>query len=136
MAISQNPDNEIRGADNEGRFKTKYVLGVAIAVALIAFSAGNLRNLDVNSFLEDSVEKISDMGPYGYLYFAAVYVLAEVLAIPAMPLTASSGYLFGLFPGMLTVLLSATIAACISFFVGRTVLRDWAREKTASENFS
>ena len=43
-----------------------------------------------------------------------------------MPLTASSGYLFGLVPGALVVLASATIAACISFFIGRTFLRDWA----------
>lgn len=57
-----------------------------------------------------------------------VYILAELLAIPAMPLTASSGYLFGLVPGTLLVIISATIAASISFVVGRTYLRSWAQE--------
>ena len=35
----------------------------------------------------------------GYLYFAAIYVVAEMFAIPAVPLTASAGYLFGVGPG-------------------------------------
>jgi uncharacterized membrane protein YdjX (TVP38/TMEM64 family) len=44
-----------------------------------------------------------------------------------MPLTAASGYLFGLFPGTAVVLASATIAAFISFLIGRTYLRTWAQ---------
>ena len=55
-------------------------------------------------------------------------MIAEVLAIPAMPLTASSGFLFGLVPGFITVLVSATIAASISFFIGRTFLYEWAQK--------
>jgi uncharacterized membrane protein YdjX (TVP38/TMEM64 family) len=43
-------------------------------------------------------------------------------------LTASSGYLFGAFPGALLVLFSATIAASISFAIGRTLLRGWAEK--------
>ena len=57
-----------------------------------------------------------------------IYILAEVLAIPVAPLTASSGYLFGLLPGTLLVLTSSTVAASISFFIGRTFLRTWAQE--------
>jgi uncharacterized membrane protein YdjX (TVP38/TMEM64 family) len=56
------------------------------------------------------------------------YIAAEVLAIPAVALTASSGYLFGAFPGALLVLVSATIAASISFAIGRTLLRAWAEK--------
>ena len=62
-----------------------------------------------------------------------IYIVAEVLAVPALPLTASSGYLFGLIPGFLTVLVSATIAASISFLIGRTLLRDWAQKIASGE---
>ena len=58
-------------------------------------------------------------------------IVAEILAIPAFPLTASSGYLFGLIPGTLTVLVSATIAATISFYLGRTFLKGWAQNYTS-----
>lgn len=38
--------------------------------------------------------------------------------------------MFGLIPGTITVLISATIAACISFYIGRTILRGWASKVT------
>jgi len=105
----------------------KYAVPAAVAVLVAGLlTANHAGGMDFSPLFERTVAKIASLGPYGYLYFAMVYVVAEVLAIPAMPLTASSGYLFGLFPGFLTVLMSATVGACISFFIGRTMLRGWA----------
>ena len=59
------------------------------------------------------------------MYFFVVYVAAEVLALPAVPLTASAGYLFGVAPGTAIVLLAAAVAASVSFLIGRTIGRDW-----------
>ena len=56
-----------------------------------------------------------------------MYILAEVFAVPAVALTASSGYLFGFVPGALIVLASATIAASVSFLLGRTLFKEWAQ---------
>ena len=100
-----------------------------VAIAGFGVAAANhVGGIDFGPLLEQSIAKIESLGPYGYLYFAMVYVVAEVLAVPALPLTASSGYLFGLIPGFVTVLISATIAASISFFIGRTLLREWAQK--------
>ena len=44
---------------------------------------------------------------------------------PAVPLTASAGYLFGVAPGTAVVLLAAAVAASVSFLIGRTIGRDW-----------
>ena len=87
--------------------------------------------VDMNHVLDKAVDRIAASGPYGYLYFALVYIAAEMLAIPVFPLTASSGYLFGLVPGYCTVLISATLAAMASFFIGRTLLREWATQFTS-----
>lgn len=75
--------------------------------------------------LEECIDSVQDMGTVGVLYFGLFYVLAEVLAIPALPLTLSAGYLFGLPTGVAVVLSSATIAASIAFLIGKTVLRSW-----------
>jgi uncharacterized membrane protein YdjX (TVP38/TMEM64 family) len=68
------------------------------------------------------------MGPLGMLFFAVIYVVAEILAIPGFPLVASAGYLFGVVEGTALVLASAAIAASISFWIGRTALRTYVED--------
>mmetsp|Transcript_2346 Transcript_2346/g.3281 ORF Transcript_2346/g.3281 Transcript_2346/m.3281 type:complete len:414 (-) Transcript_2346:256-1497(-) len=75
--------------------------------------------------LQAVVESVESMGPLGYAYFFTVYTVAEILAIPAIPLTASAGYLFGVRDGTAVVLLSASVAAATSFIIGRTFLRSY-----------
>lgn len=80
---------------------------------------------DPTPTLEMIVSKIDAMGPMGVVYFGLLYTLAEVLAIPAFPLTASAGYLFGIVAGTCVVIVSASIAAAFSFMIGRTILRSY-----------
>jgi uncharacterized membrane protein YdjX (TVP38/TMEM64 family) len=78
---------------------------------------------DPTAALEQFSEFVESMGPAGPLYFGLAYTIAEVFSIPAVPLTATAGYLFGVEKGTLVVLLSASTAASISFLIGRTFLR-------------
>lgn len=80
---------------------------------------------DPGAALDHVVELTDSMGPLGIAYFGVAYCIAEILAIPAIPLTASAGYLFGPVKGTAIVLLSASIAAGVSFTIGRTLLRDY-----------
>ena len=80
---------------------------------------------DPQSTLEAVVNSVQEMGPNGYIYFGVVYTVAEILAIPAIPLTASAGYLFGVRNGTIVVLMAASIAASVSFLIGRTFLRTY-----------
>jgi len=75
--------------------------------------------------LQGVTDSVEAMGPLGPLYFGLIYLVAEVLAVPATPLTLSAGYLFGVTEGTAVVLLSATIAASVAFWVGKTFLRGW-----------
>lgn len=86
-----------------------------------------MAHFEVKEALSAAVGVIEDAGPMGYLYFAIIYTLAELVAVPAVPLTASSGYLFGVVRGTSVVLFSATIAASISFLLARTFLRDYVQ---------
>lgn len=109
---------------------------LAIAAALSAASSFDFSSIhavaavegvikDPSAALDQVVQTVEAMGPLGAVYFGVVYTLAEVLAIPAIPLTASAGYLFGPVEGTAVVLFSASIAAGISFMIGRTLLRDY-----------
>lgn len=80
---------------------------------------------DPGAALDRVVELTDSMGNLGMAYFGVAYCIAEILAVPAIPLTASAGYLFGPLKGTAVVLLSASIAAAVSFQIGRTLLRDY-----------
>jgi len=80
---------------------------------------------DPGAALERVVELTDSMGTLGIAYFGIAYCVAEILAVPAIPLTASAGYLFGPVKGTAVVLLSASVAAGVSFQIGRTLLRDY-----------
>jgi uncharacterized membrane protein YdjX (TVP38/TMEM64 family) len=114
------------------------VSGLAIAHSLglgpqDAIEAGQRFFTDPQQALQDVVESVQAMGPLAPVYFGIMYLIAEILAIPATPLTLSAGYLFGLYKGVGVVLLAASIAASISFFIGKTFLRSWV-ETVLEEN--
>jgi uncharacterized membrane protein YdjX (TVP38/TMEM64 family) len=79
--------------------------------------------------LQSVVDSVHDMGPMGLVYFGLIYLVAEILAVPATPLTLSAGCLFGVTRGTAVVLVSATLAATFAFWIGKTVLRSWVEEK-------
>jgi uncharacterized membrane protein YdjX (TVP38/TMEM64 family) len=79
--------------------------------------------------LQSVVNSVQDMGSVGLLYFGLIYLVAEILAVPATPLTLSAGVLFGVAKGTAVVLLSASIAASVAFWIGKTVLRSWVEER-------
>ena len=72
--------------------------------------------------MTDLIEDIKEIGPAAPLFFGLLYCIAEILAIPATPLTLSAGYLFGLYHGTLVVLAAGTVAACAGFAIGKTAL--------------
>jgi uncharacterized membrane protein YdjX (TVP38/TMEM64 family) len=117
--------NSEESEDGSGKSLLFFPVALTAIAAVWLVQTGRVPGdgVDFTVLFNDAVDKIRDMGPLGYIYFATFYVFAEVLAVPAIPLTASSGYLFGLVPGTITVLISATIAAAISFYIGRTFLR-------------
>jgi uncharacterized membrane protein YdjX (TVP38/TMEM64 family) len=97
---------------------------------------GTIQNFIYNpqTVLEDCIDSVQDRGAVGVLYFGMFYVLAEILAVPAVPLTLSAGYLFGIPTGVAVVLCSATIAASIAFLIGKTVLRSWVESAIVEGN--
>lgn len=67
---------------------------------------------------------IEDLGPSGWLIFAAVYIVGTVLLVPVSVLTVVAGFAFGLAIGFPLVVVSATIGATLAFLVSRHLLHD------------
>ena len=60
---------------------------------------------------------IADLGPWGAVMFAGVYIIATVLLVPVSVLTIVAGLAFGLAWGFALVVVSATIGATLAFLV-------------------
>jgi uncharacterized membrane protein YdjX (TVP38/TMEM64 family) len=86
---------------------------------------------DPQQSLQAVIDFVQEAGPMGPLIFGVVYFLAEILAVPATPLTLSAGYLFGFPMGSAIVLVAATLAASAAFFIGKTFLRQWIEQLLA-----
>ncbi|MEW5302576.1 MAG: hypothetical protein WDW36_005345 [Sanguina aurantia] len=81
----------------------------------------------IQQFLNFFIVAVDEWGPLGYAAYAGVYIVLEVLAVPAIPLTMTAGVIFNPVVGTLVTSLSATIAATIAFLIARYLARDKIR---------
>lgn len=95
---------------------------------LILFLAGSSVATATGLFRPDTLLQIAQwfesLGPNGVYLYGLLYFLLELVAVPAIPLTLGSGYLFGLVKGTITVSVASTLAASAAFLIARYGLRE------------
>jgi uncharacterized membrane protein YdjX (TVP38/TMEM64 family) len=96
--------------------------GLAVAFAL-AWALG-LRDWARPERLAQLRPAIAAYGAWAPLLYVAGYVVAELLFVPALPLTLLGGLAFGPFWGLLYTWVAATLAAALAFLVARHLARD------------
>ena len=70
--------------------------------------------------------------PFGILFFTLVYVFWVSILLPGSWLSMLSGFLYGTWLGSLVVFVSAFIGAHLTFYLGRTFLKEWAKKKVSN----
>jgi len=89
------------------------------------------KDLLSTSSLEQLYALVSDLGVTGRVLYGLLYFALELVAVPALPLTLGSGYLFGVVQGTLVASLAATSAASASFLIARYGLRSWVQSQAS-----
>ncbi len=84
-------------------------------------------NYGLEQVLNAGVEAISSGGAIGVGAYALVFLLATLLFVPASPLTALSGFLYGPLWGGVLVSLIGPVSATLAFSLGRTAARPRVR---------
>lgn len=94
---------------------------IIVAISVIRFTPikGFLTPEDLNQFLEK-------MGIWAPLVYMLIYVIGVCLFIPGSLLTALGAAIFGAYYGFLYVFVGAMAGASASFWIGRTLGRDFA----------
>lgn len=96
-------------------------LALAVVVVVL-FTMGRVLPLD--AYVEALRLWIAGLGPWGPLVFAAIYVVATVLALPGSPLSLVAGALFGGLWGTVVISFASTLGAAAAFLLARYVARD------------
>ncbi|GAB7543099.1 TVP38/TMEM64 family protein [Cupriavidus sp. 8B] len=78
------------------------------------------------------VEAIRALGGAGVALYAAIFLPATLVFVPASPLTAIAGYLYGPVGGALLISPVGVASAALAFGIGRTVARPWVRRRLAT----
>lgn len=108
------------------------VLGIILA-GLIAI----VTLLPVKDYIVAILDWTKSLGVWGPVVVVLFYILACLLFLPGWILTVGAGFLFGVGWGSVTVSVGSTIGAAAAFLVGRTLARDWVRQKvTGNKTFS
>ncbi|MEJ2601950.1 MAG: TVP38/TMEM64 family protein [Gammaproteobacteria bacterium] len=89
--------------------------------------------LPLDTWLDAASVWIADHPRLGRGLFVAGFVLGTALMVPGSVLTMSGGYLFGLSGGVPLVSLGAALGGTLACVIGRTVARDWVKEKVADD---
>ena len=97
-----------------------WALGAVVVAALVA----GWFLLPIEAWSDTFQAWIKGLGPWGWLIFAAVYIVGTVLLVPGSVLTIAAGLAFGLAIGFPLVVVSATIGATLAFLVARYLAHD------------
>lgn len=81
------------------------------------------------ALLQDALEQIRQLGPWGPILFILLYIVSCVALVPGSVLTIGGGALFGVVQGSIYVSVAATLGATAAFLVGRYLTRDWVTRK-------
>jgi uncharacterized membrane protein YdjX (TVP38/TMEM64 family) len=114
------------GANNHQGSQWRKAISFA---ALLVIVAVLFATFDVRALLRGALAWIEQLGLWGQMLFAAVYVAATVLLIPGSALGLGAGALFGIVNGFLLVSLASTLEATCAFLVGRYLARGWVSKK-------
>jgi uncharacterized membrane protein YdjX (TVP38/TMEM64 family) len=109
--------------------RVRLILIVTAATAVVAAIA----LLPVREWMQRLAEWIEGAGLVGAVVYAATYVVATVLLLPASLLTLGAGFAYGPLAGTLLVSPVSVTAATVAFLLGRTVARGWIAARVMRE---
>lgn len=120
-----------KGASGKaGLWKPAFLISVVVGMMIGA------QVLGVGEQLKALQGWIGDLGFWGPLVFVILYAAATVAALPGSVMSVFAGAVFGPVLGVVTVIVAATIGACLAFLVGRYFAREpVARWLSGKEKF-
>jgi uncharacterized membrane protein YdjX (TVP38/TMEM64 family) len=98
---------------------------LVVGVALFVLS----RIFPVVDILADVQQRVMRWGAWSAIWYPLLYACCNVLLLPGGVLSVGAGFFFGLWWGFLIALVGNVSGAAISFFISRSIGRQWLKRK-------
>jgi len=117
-----------------GRPKLLTIVRLAALFILLAGTGTFLGFLigshDVQDGIVDALEWLSDLPKWASsILVAGMYCVSLLFFCPGTPFNLAAGFLFGVWIGCGVALGGCILGACIAFVLGRTIAREWVKQK-------
>jgi uncharacterized membrane protein YdjX (TVP38/TMEM64 family) len=122
-----------RGSSGEGcamvqiRRAIIWQLGGLLVVGVALFILSRL--FPVVDILADVQQHVMRWGAWSAIWYPILYACCNVLLLPGGVLSVGAGFFFGLWWGFLIALVGNVAGAAISFFISRSIGRQWLKRK-------
>ncbi len=103
--------------------------GVAVGLLALLLGAGWFAGDTVLAAVLGLLESARGAGPAGMGIYGLAALVATVTMLPASWVQASAGFLYGPWLGALVAWMTAVGFGSLNFFLGRTALRGWVRDR-------
>jgi uncharacterized membrane protein YdjX (TVP38/TMEM64 family) len=98
-----------------------------LLVGLLFFFLSRL--FPVVDILADVQQHVMRWGAWSAIWYPILYACCNVLLLPGGVLSVGAGFFFGLWWGFLIALVGNVVGAAISFFISRSLGRQWLKRK-------
>jgi uncharacterized membrane protein YdjX (TVP38/TMEM64 family) len=105
--------------------KGRLVVCLLLIVGVFALA----KYLNAQAYLQNALQWIQGLGPWGWAIFVLLYIATAVCLLPAVVLTLGAGAVFGVAQGWVIVSVAATLAATAAFLIGRYFARGWVAKR-------
>src|SRR5256714_11384031 len=102
-------------------------IGALLVVGITLFILSRL--FPVVDILADVQQHVMRWGAWSAICYPVLYACCNVLLLPGGVLSVGAGFFFGLWWGFLIALVGNVGSAAISFFISRSVGRQWLKSK-------
>jgi len=100
--------------------------GLVVAGTLLFFLSRRFHVVDI---LADVQQHVMRWGAWSAIWYPVLYACCNVLLLPGGVLSVGAGFFFGLWWGFLIALVGNVGGAAISFFISRSLGRQWLKRK-------
>src|SRR6476659_7261181 len=100
--------------------------GLLVAAVALFFLS---RLFPIVDILADVQQKVIRWGVWSAIWYPFLYAACNVLLLPGGMLSVGAGFFFGLWWGFAIALFGNVVGAAISFFISRSLGRQWMKRK-------